>query len=223
LKKFVVFAFFIACLVQAGAQAKMSFGTDVSVLRNFSPDQQFFALGQTVQANIHLNSKTSLYSWFIYHSPGRFENNFKAVAKSSTTTPSQIDYKVKGTWNMREFSMGVKYFFKGAYDAEYGWNLYGIGGLGFMFVRAKNAFKPEIDTALYNLPSRPVSGGGTFNRLTVDLGLGGEIPLGGDFYIYGDARTFLPASSYPSRYLHANKNVPLSAMVNIGVRILFNY
>lgn len=210
--------------MRTGAQPKLSFATDVSVLRNFSPDQQYFAFGQTVQFDIHINPKTAFYSWFIYHSPGRFENDFKAVAKSPLTTPAEITYTVKGIWRMREFSMGAKYFFKGSYDNEYDWNLYGIAGLGFMFIRAKNVFKSEIDTSLYKLPSRPVEGNGTINRLTVDLGIGGEIPIGGDFYVYGDVRTYLPASSYASSYLHSTRNVPLAVSANIGLRILFaNY
>jgi hypothetical protein len=223
LKKLLLLYFLIQSFVYAGAQPKVSFATDVSVLANFSPGQKFFALGQTVQFNIHLTPRASFYTWFIYHSPGKFENEFTATAKSPTTIPSQVNYEVKGTWRLREFSMGLKYFFKGSYNAEYGWNLYGIGGLGFMFTRAENSIK-SLDTALYVPAPTPKIGSGTINRLTVDLGIGGEIPLGGDFYIYGDLRTYLPASSYPSSFLHSNKNVPLPILANLGLRILFfNY
>ena len=188
---------------------------------NFSRNQNFFAVGQTIQFNVHFSAKETFYTWFLYHSPGRFENSFIANAKSPTTNPSQISYLVKGTWDMKEFSLGWKHYFKESFDANFDWNLYGIAGLGIMFTDAENTLDRPFDTTLYAPAPTPVIGSGTITRLTVDLGLGGEIPLGGEFYVYGDARTYLPASSYPSPYLHDTKNVPLPIMINFGVRILF--
>ena len=224
MKNAVVLILLIITTANARAQPKVSFATDVSVMANFSPKQQFFAIGQTIQFNFHFTPKTSFYSWFIYYSPGKFENDCKAIAKSPSITPPEINYEVKGTWNMREFSLGWKPYLKGRFDAEYDWNLYGLVGLGFMYIRAENSLKQPVDTSLYTIAATPEIGKGTINRLTVDLGLGVEIPLGGDFFAYGDLRTALPASSYASPYLHSTKNVPMSVMLNVGLRILFaNY
>ena len=90
-----------------------------------------------------------------------------------------------------------------------------------MFTKAENIFSRSVDTALYNLPPAPVPGINTFYRLTIDLGMGTEFPIGGDFFLYGDLRTWLASTDYPSPYLHNNKNVPLPIMISAGMRILF--
>ena len=215
-----VFVFFLLTGIQARAQIRFSIATDLSVMRNFSPQQKFWALGQTVQGNFHFNKKETAYAWLSYYSKGKFKNDFTATAKSSVTIPQLIRYRVSGTWRYREVSMGWKHYFKGAFDNER-WNLYSIAGFGLMFTKAENIFSWSVDTALYNLPPAPVSGINSFYRLTIDLGMGTEFPIGGNFFLYSDIRTWLPTSDYPSPYLHNNKNVPLPIMISAGMRILF--
>jgi hypothetical protein len=222
LKK-IVFGLALLIGLCSKAQLKFSFATDVSGVRNFSPHQQFWALGQTVRPEIHITDRESFYTWISYHSPGRFKNDFTAIAKSSSTSPQSLKFTVNGLWRMREFSLGWKHYFKGSYNADKQWNVYGIAGLGLMLTRIKNTFSQVIDTSIYHLPPNPVAGSGEFRRLTVDLGIGGEMSLGGDFYVYGDLRTYLPASSYRSPYLHYYKNVPVPLMANLGVRVLFDF
>jgi hypothetical protein len=72
---------------------------------------------------------------------------------------------------------------------------------------------------LYSAPT--LAGTDKIYRLSLDLGLGLEYPISGSFYLYGDLRTWLPTSDYPSPYLHNNKNVPLPAIVSLGLRIPF--
>src|SRR5436190_1481643 len=62
---------------------------------------------------------------------------------------------------------------------------------------------------------------GHFKRLTIDLGLGWEIPLGGDIFIYSEGKAWIPTTEYPSKYLFVNNNAPLAAMISAGLRILF--
>jgi hypothetical protein len=90
-----------------------------------------------------------------------------------------------------------------------------------MFTTAQNVYDQSVDTALYQLPATPVEGINKFNRLILDLGAGVEFPLGGNFYLYGEARTWIPTSDYPSPLLHNNRNVPLPAMLSLGLRICF--
>jgi hypothetical protein len=204
------------------AQVKFSLATDVSLLRNFSPKQKFWAFGQSVQTNFHFNKKETAYAWLVYHNAGKFKNDFSANAKSLSTTPSSINYKVQGKWRFREFSLGWKHYFKGSFDAETGWSFYSIAGFGLLFAEVENTTKQNIDTVLYDITTTPKIGIAQFKRLTIDLGIGGEIPLGGNFFIYGDVRTYIPGSDYPSPYLHSNKNVPLPLTANLGLRILFD-
>lgn len=123
---------------------------------------------------------------------------------------------------MKQVSIGLKHYFKGSYDAEKDWNLYGLAGFGLLFNGVENTLLTSVDTSLYALAPTPVEGNGNFRRLTLDLGMGAELPLGGDFFVFGDVRTVLPTSFYPSPYLHRLSDVPMPVLVNLGVRILFS-
>jgi hypothetical protein len=220
LKNLIVIVLLFVC-VCAHAQIRLSFSTDLSLLRNFSPRQKFWSLGETVQMNFHFNQKQSAYVWINYYTPGKFKNNFTATAKSSNTSPPTMPFKATARWRSNEVSLGWKHYFRGSFNAETGYNLYSTAGFGLMFTKVENNFTPAIDTGLYNAPT--LAGNSEFYRLTIDLGGGVEFPIGGNFFLYGDVRTWIPTSDYPSPYLHSNKNVPLPLMISLGMRILFGY
>lgn len=201
------------------AQIAFSLGTGVSGLHNFSPEQKFWAFGQTVQTSFHFSPKQSAYAWLDYYTEGKFKNNFTAVTKIPFTLPLQIPFTATGRLTYRHFSLGLKHYFRGAYNAEKNINVYGIAGFGFLFARIRNSFLPFFDTSFYHVPVR--EGEGTIRKLTFDLGLGGEIPLGGNFFGFAEARTWLPASSKTSPFLHTQRNVPLPVMASTGMRVLF--
>lgn len=214
----VSFLFITVC---THAQIRFSMAQDISLMRNFSPKQKFWALGATLQANFHFNKKQTAYAWLNYYTPGKFRNDFIATAKSQAIIPSSIRYRASASWRNNEVSFGWKHYFRGSYDAEEGWNLYTLAGFGLMFTKVENIFSPAVDTSRYNIPVW--SGTSKFYRLTLDLGAGVEFPIGGNFFLYGDLRTWIPTSDYPSPYLHNNKNVPLPFMASGGMRILFGY
>jgi hypothetical protein len=220
LKKLIAIFLLLSC-IYGHAQIRISVAPDLSLMRNFSPKQKFWSLGQTIQFNFHFNAKQSAYAWLTYYTPGKFENNFNAIAKSQTTTPSVIPFKASAKWRNNEVSVGWKHYFKGSYDAEAGYNIYSTAGFGLMFTKVENVFAPAIDTSLYTTPT--LSENSEFYRLTIDLGTGVEFPIGGNFFLYSDVRTWIPTSDYPSPYLHNNKNVPLPFMISGGMRILFGY
>ena len=85
--------------------------------------------------------------------------------------------------------------------------------------RVINTHSPAIDTSLYDLSVK--SGKANFKRLTLDLGLGWEADLGGNIYFYNEARVWVPTTDYPSKYIFINKDAPLVASLNFGIRILF--
>ena len=220
MKKLLLFILLIGS-VGAQAQLRSSFASDVSLMRNFSPQQKFWALGGTIQSNLHFNTKQSAYAWISFYTPGSFKNDFTATAKSSATSPFILPFRASAKWRSNEISLGWKHFFKGSFDAESGWNAYGIAGFGLLFANIENNFSPAIDTSLYLTPTH--FGTSKFYRLTLDLGAGVEYPVGAGFFLYSDVRTWLPASDYPSPYLHSNKNVPLPFMISAGMRMLFDY
>ena len=204
--------------VQSNAQ-QWSLTSDASIMRNLSPHQKFWAFGQTIQGQFHVTPKESVYIWMSYYSPGKFSNHFIAVAKG---TGQQQDFIVHGTWRPRQVSAGWKHYLKGAFNQESGWSLYGTAGFGLMVSKLENQFNIPVDTANYIYPTFPVSGNNSFRRLTFDLGLGVEYPIGSDIYLYTDVRTWISASDAPpSIYFHDTRNVPMPVIVSIGIRLLF--
>jgi len=191
------------------------------VLRSFKEDQRFWAIGQAIMTDWHFTNKGGAYASLSYSSYGNFTNHLSATAKSATTSPQQIDFNNKAQIRFQQVSLGFKHYFVGTTDAEINWNLYSITGFGLMLGRVTNSYSNPIDTSLYNAPGQPVNGSGHFKRLTLDLGLGWEIPLNGDFYLYVNGKVWIPTSDYPSKYLFVNDNAPLVGMLGLGIRILF--
>lgn len=196
-----------------------SFGTDLSVQRNFKKEQRFWTVGQSIQLHYHFNKKDGLYLWFVYYSNGNFKNNITATAKDPGTTPSTVDYVNNGNMRTKHISVGWKKYLKGNYDEEKTWNLYGYAGFGLLLGRITNTHSVDIDTTVYNVPVR--SGKANFKRLTFDLGLGFEYPIGGDFFVYSEGRIWVPATEYPSKYLFINDKAPFAGMMSLGLRLVF--
>jgi hypothetical protein len=203
------------------SQTRISVATDASVLRSFKEGQQFWAFGQDVVMNWNFTPRSGAYAWVAYYSNGNFENPLSAEAKSSSTIPQEISFTNKAQIRFQHISLGWKYYLVGRSDIENSWSLYTISGLGVLFGKASNVYSTTIDTSLYSSPPNPVNGIGHFKRLTLDLGLGWEIPVGGDLFFYAEGKTWLPTTDYPSEYLLVNENAPVTGMLTAGFRILF--
>jgi hypothetical protein len=220
LKKISSLLLVIFSITTAVAQyPAFSLSTDLSLQRNFKKDQEYWAVGHTTMANFHLSAKDGIYVWFCYFSDGKIKDPLTASAKLPVTLPQQINYENSARLRFKHFSLGWKKYLKGDPSAEAGWNCYGYAGLGLMLGRVINTHSVTIDTALYNVPV--YQGKANFKRLTLDLGLGVEFPVGADFFIYGEAKALVPTTDYPSRYLFINQKAPFTGIVSAGVRLLF--
>ena len=208
-------------LLSFTAFAQYSVATDGSLLRNLNEQQKFWAFGQTVQLNFYpAGEKNAVYAWVSYYTTGKFENNFMASAKDPLTNPQQIQYRANTHLRYRHLSLGWKHYFIGTYNSENIWNAYGYAGFGLLLGKATNGFDKLVDSALYTIP-QPREGSSAFKRMTADLGLGVEIPLGATVYVYTEARTWIPSSHYPSEYLYkSNYNIPAVVAINLGLRVL---
>ena len=202
------------------AQRSSSITTDLSMLRSFSKGQEFSAIGQTIQFQYHFTPTESGYAWVSYYSPGKYKNGLTATAKDPLTQPATTDFTVASELRFRQVSLGWKHYFKGASNGEEQFHVYGTAGFGLLVSKIENVYNQTIDTALYLLPERSISGTKDFRRLTFDLGLGSEFQIGGGIYLYAELRTWLRASSNPSLYLYNNK-APEVVLLNGGLRILF--
>lgn len=202
------------------SQTKFSFLTDLGLLRSFKKEQQFWAAGQTIAGNFHFSPKDGAYLWFCYFSQGKFSNDLVATAKQAGTTPQTIPYVNNSEMKIKQFSLGWKHYLAGSSEADDRINVYGQAGFGLMFGRLNNTQEPAVDSAAYYLPVLP--GKANFKRLTYDLALGAEVPLGGVIYMYFQGRVFIPASGYPSDHLLVNQDAPLTGSFSVGFRILFD-
>ena len=206
--------FFVLVL---SAQVDFSLASGASVLRNFSPQQGFWAFGQTIRAAVYFSPKQSAYASLDYYTEGKYKNSFTASAKSPATSPQELNYTATGRLTYRQVSLGWKHFFKGSYHEQRDYTIYGTAGFGFLFSKVRNTV--PVDTVLYN--AIPTEGESKVRKLTFDLGLGVEQCLGGNFFAFGEGRLWLPASSHTNPYLSNQKNVPLAGMFSIGLRVLF--
>jgi len=220
-KRITITVFFTLLFTAAFAQEepRFSLATDVSAQRNFKKEQRYWAAGHTLQALFHITPKNGVYVLFAYYSRGTYRNNLTAPAKSALTTPQQINYTNKGKMGLKQISIGWRKYIKGRPDLEKGWSLYSNAGFGLLFGKIDNSHSVGIDTALYAVPV--FSGGGSFKRLTLDLGLGWETPIGAEMYLYTEGKVWVPTTNYPSKYLFVNSNAPLVAMLSGGIRIFF--
>ena len=219
-KQITIPIFFICFAVASYAQpARFSIATDLGLQRSFKKGQQYWAGGHTIQAQFHFTSKDGAYAWISYYTNGKFDNNVIATAKSPATVPQQINYLNHALMRFKQISIGWKKYLKGSFDKEEGWNLYGYAGFGLILGRVDNSHSVSIDTVVYKVPVR--MGKANFKRLTLDLGLGWEVPLGADIYFYAEGRAWIPTTDYPSKYIFVNDNAPLVGMINAGIRILF--
>lgn len=201
------------------AQWVSSLATDFSVQRNFADQQRYWSIGQTIRGEWHIDALNTGYAWFCYYNRGKFTNDLTATAKDPATLPAGIDYRSRGGISFSQLSFGWKRYIAGNAFTESGMNVYGLAGLGLLFGKVLNNHDTRIDTALYNVPV--LGGRAKFTRLTLDLGLGMEVPVGGDIFVYGECKSYIPVSTFPNRYLLNDKYTPLPGMLSIGVRVLF--
>ena len=219
-KRTTILIFFTLLFTAAFSQdPRFSIGTDAGIQRNFKKEQRYWAAGHTTQIHFHLTPKNGVYVLFAYYSPGRFNNNIIATAKSQQTIPQQINYTNTGKMGLKHISIGWRKYLRGSPDIEKGWSLYSHAGFGLLLGRVDNSHSPVADTALYVVPV--LSGIANFKRLTLDLGLGWEVPIGGDLFFYTEGKVWVPTTNYPSKYIFVNSNAPLVAMLSGGIRIIF--
>lgn len=215
--------FFLLILSQStlvfAQRPQFSLATDFSVQRSFKKQQRYWSIGQTVSAQFHFTPKDGAYAWLCYYTNGKFSNELSAAAKSVITTPQSLPYTNRAQLSFRQVSLGWKHYLKGSSNSEENLNIYGLAGLGLLLGRIENTHSVNIDTTQYTVPV--LEGKANFKRLTFDLGLGIEQPVGGDIYLYVEGKVFIPSSGYPSNYLFINKDAPLATLLNIGFRILF--
>ena len=192
--------------------------TDLGLQYSFKKEQRYLAGGHTAHALFHFTPRGAAYAWIAYYTVGKFRNSLVADAKSPSTIPQQQPYQNRAEMRFKHFSVGWKHYLKGAFNSSK-WNLYTYGGFGLLLGRVVNNHSLPIDTSVYDLPVLP--GKANFKRLTLDCGIGYEIPIGADVYFYNDGRLWLPTTDYPSKHIFVNDNAPVVAVINFGIRVLF--
>lgn len=218
-RSWTIIAALLIFFTSTHSQVPLSFSADLNVQHNFKKQQEYWAIGSHLQICFHLTPKDGVYGWFGLYSNGKFVNHLRATAKSPLTIPQQVNYNDTSRMRFQHISIGWKKFLKGRPDAEKGWNLYTSAGFGLMLGVVVNSSTQRPDTALYEVPIH--GGEASFKRLTLDLGLGVDVRLATDVYVYGEGRVFIPTTDYPSKYIFINEKAPFVASIGAGIRILF--
>jgi hypothetical protein len=216
-----ILLFITSIFSQLAFSQALSIATDLSVLRSFKEGQRFWSFGQDIVAQWHVTSRDGPYTGLCFYRTGKFKNSLVATAKSPSTSPAEIAFTNKAEMKLHQFSVGWKHYLVGNFEAEIKWNVYAITGVGLLFGTSTNTYSTVIDTSLYYTPVQPVDGSGHFKRLTLDLGLGWEIPLSAAAFVYSEGKIWIPTTDYPSKFLLVNDKAPLVAVVGVGLRILF--
>ncbi len=214
---------FLVVISTVDSRAQFSLSTDFSVLHNFDGQQPFTVIGQTINFQLHVEEKNTLYAYYTYHSNGKFVNKLTATAKNTSTQPQNFQFANRSEMRLRHLSMGVKRYFAGTFKKLEKFNLYGSGGFGLVMGTASNKFATPVDTALYTVQNNLLNGTGDFKRLSFDIATGFEVPIGYEIFVFSEARLHIPTTSYPNSYLLKNKNAPFLGSFNLGIRVLFNY
>ena len=215
---FLLFTFFV--ITGFSQRPVLSIATDLGLQRSFKKEQQYWAVGHTVHTHFNFTPREGLYLWISYYSNGKFSNDLTATAKSSSTNPQQKNYVNNASMRFKHFSVGWRHYLKGTYDVDGTWSLYAYTGLGLLMGCVDNTHSIAIDTSLYNV--LVLKGKANFKRLTLDVGLGWEVPIGGDVYFYNEVRLWIPTTDYPSDHIFINENAPLVGSLNFGIRVLFD-
>ncbi len=199
---------------------RISIASDINLQRSLKQGQEYWAVGQVVRFDFNFTAKDAAYAWFAYFSNGKFNQSLVAEANSPVTVPEEVPFDSRTKMRFKHLSLGWKHYYVGGTGGESGqFGLYSLGGLGLMLGLVQNAQTVAFDTIQYHLPVLP--GMQNFKRLTLDLGVGTEVGLGADLYLYGELKTILPLTDAPNRYILDNKYTPYTAMVSVGFRILF--
>ncbi|RZL98076.1 MAG: hypothetical protein EOO88_61395, partial [Pedobacter sp.] len=158
-----------------------SLTSELSIVRSFKEKQQFWGIGPAIKFLSHINPKESFYASFGYYSPERVENRVIAAAKSNATVPSYLLFENTSTISLHQISLGYHRYLKGSCMEESKWNIYGFAGFGIILGKVNNTQSVVVDTSRYTTPV--LEGRSGFKRLTVDVGLGTEVNLGGQLYL----------------------------------------
>lgn len=203
------------------AQYNFSIFTDVGGLRNLGRLQRFTTVGQSIGSQLHFSPKWTGYAYFNYYLPGRFANGFIAYSKRNNAAPPSVQYAAETKLTYGHLSVGLRHYFKGAYNNEDSYSIYGSGGFGLITMKLENSYSTLVDTARYAVPQYSIAGSGRVRRLSFDAAAGAEQPLGGGIFLYAEARTWLTSSGYPSPYLYYNR-ISNVAAAHLGLRVLFD-
>ena len=215
---FLIFALLVSITLFAQFP-RFSMATDVGLQRNFKKEQNYLVIGHNTMPIFHLSMKDAVFVSFSYYGYGKYTNSAVALAKSPVVIPQEQHYTNSGRMRAKEFTIGWRRYLVGDFERNDKLNFYGSAAFGVMFGKVINTHNISIDTVDYHVPVR--QGVAKFKRLTVDLALGGEHAVGGDFYFYMEARVWIPTTDYPSKYLFVNDNAPFMGMIGAGFRLLF--
>jgi len=203
------------------AQPRFSVATTASLLRNMDNAHPFTTYGQTLQFQMHVSEKSTVYAWFSYYAHGKYKRSMQATARLPLTQPQSFSFTNRGDMQLRGISFGYKRFLRGAFNKANNLNIYMSAGFGLILGTVKNRYSVPVDTAAYTVENHLREGSGNFKRLTTDLTAGGEYNVATGIFFFSEFMIMIPTSDYPYDLLLKNNSSPLPVSLNAGFRVLF--
>tara|TARA_B100000809_G_C15001700_1_gene481772 strand:- start:131 stop:757 length:627 start_codon:yes stop_codon:yes gene_type:complete len=201
----------LVMLISIGVSySQISVGGQFSYLNAFG-----FGGGPGFGAKIdYANSDKLVYTGGVnYYLPITLEESTYANAFSSATNPGSISVNSEEKATFIQFHAGVKYYFSGDYESDFGF--YCFAGAGVWLIPWTSTVTEEYNQLLYYGPEDRAE---TLTGLTIDFGLG--IEKGFDFgYLFAEGGLNLKAKSVNGSTI--DQPIPNFAALNLGFRYPF--
>lgn len=160
------------------------------------------------------SEKTVFLGGINYYIPSKFSRTTYGYAFNSMTSPQQVDIDVEYKVSFTHIYIGVKRYFAGDYEDDFGF--YGLAEAGLLLAPTATTLGNYNKSLYYTVVEdgkKEVLG-----NFTINFGLGFEKSVG-SIYIFSDVKLNLPANR--SGDVEVDFDIPTSLSVNAGVRVPF--
>lgn len=207
----ILIVIIITGFITQNSYSQLSIGGQLSYLKLFG-GTGLNGKGIGLKGDFAMNEKTIITGGFNYYKGNTYSGDVYGNALSSDISPNQILIPVEYKLSFMHIYGGVKRYFAG--DCEEDFGFYGIVEAGLLMAPMVTKVGSYDSKNYYT----SVTDGEkeTFSNLTINPGIGIEQNVGFG-YLYADLKLNLPANN--ANGVEVEIQIPTSVSVNLGVRI----
>lgn len=203
-----------ATIMSFAAFSQFSMSASGSYVNFFGDFSQVKAPGLGLQAEFGTD-KGIITGGFNYFIPNTYEWEVDAYASESTVTPHSISLTAEEKVSTLLIHVGVKKYFAGDYDDDFGF--YGTVDAGLMLLPYSTTINEDYDKSTYFTSIDGYTE--TLSNLVISGGLGFEYNID-PLYIFGETKLMIPANQVNGGAVEVE--ISPSAVFNVGVRYPFD-